>query len=136
MSNLQNSEIAYSLTTPECEFANGTAAKVDIPGFEGRFGGMPGHAPLISLLLPGVVRIWAEDKSQEIYVEGGFAEVTPTQVTILAETAVDIGDLSVEALGELIKNASENIENAKTDETRRTAQAALEQLRSIQTAPK
>ena len=129
------SEIAYSLTTPEREFANGTATRVDIPGFEGRLGAMPGHAPLISLLLPGVVRIWAEDKSQEIYVEGGFAEVTPTQVTILAETAIDIGNLSAEALSGLIKNASEKTKNAKTDEIRRTAQIALEQLRAIQTVP-
>ena len=67
---------------------------VVVPGTEGDFGELPGHAPLVSTVRPGVIAVFADGKVvQRIFVAGGFAEVTPERCTVLAEQALPVSDI-------------------------------------------
>ena len=71
------------IITPESTLFAGTADQVQVPGTLGDFGVLPGHAPFISTIRPGVVTIDAEGKQSKFGVIGGFAEVTPERCTLL-----------------------------------------------------
>ena len=73
---------------------------VTLPGTEGYFGVLAGHAPVISTLRPGVIEVkGGESGDLRLFVRGGFAEVDPTKVVVLAEEAISLDDFDVEALG-------------------------------------
>ena len=79
-------QFSVQIITPERTLFSAEAAMVTIPGTEGEFGVLPGHAPFISTLRPGTITIdTADGKQQTIEVSGGFAEVTPEHCTVLAE---------------------------------------------------
>ncbi|WP_439534744.1 ATP synthase F1 subunit epsilon [Polymorphobacter sp.] len=81
----------FELVSPEKKLASAQVAMVVVPGTEGDFGVLPGHAPLMSTIRPGVIEIYANEgsaPSSRYQIEGGFAEVTPEGLTILAEQAV------------------------------------------------
>ncbi len=80
----------FDLVSPEKKLASAQVAMVVVPGVEGDFGVLPGHAPLMSTIRPGVIEIYATEgtmPSARYEIEGGFAEVTPEGLTILAESA-------------------------------------------------
>ena len=95
----------------------------------------PGHAPVLSTLRPGIVQV---DKGSgapdRIFVRGGFAEVNPSGLTVLAEMAIPMAELDAAALAQQIKNAEEDVADAKDDETRRRASENLEHLKALQGA--
>ena len=107
---------------------------VTLPGTEGYFGVLAGHAPVISTLKPGVIEVKGGPKGdQRYFVTSGFAEVSPEKLTVLAEEAIPMESVNAELLGQRIANAEEDILQAKTEEARAKAVAhmdALEQLRA------
>ena len=87
-------KVAFELVSPERLLISADVDMVVIPGSEGDFGVLPGHAPLISSVRPGVIRIHDQGQvSDRIFIKGGFAEVTPEGCTVLAEEAVPISEL-------------------------------------------
>lgn len=78
------------IVSPERVLLSGEATDVVVPGMEGDFTVLEGHAPLISALRPGILDIKQGSGRRRIYVRGGFAEVDPTQLTILAQNLVDV----------------------------------------------
>jgi len=85
--------LQFELVSPEKKLASQQVAMVVVPGAEGDFGVLPGHAPMMSTIRPGVIEIYASEgttPSARYQIEGGFAEVTPEGLTILAEQAVAI----------------------------------------------
>ena len=125
----------FELVSPAKLIFSGDVAGVTIPGTEGDMGILPGHAPVLSTLRPGVVTISREGGADEkIFVCGGFAEVNPTGLTVLAETAIPLGELDQAALAAQIKDAEEDVADAKDDETRRRASENLEHLKGLQGA--
>src|SRR5262249_60177042 len=81
----------FELVTPERMALSQDATQVVVPGLEGDFAVLPGHAPVISALRPGVVVVTLPDASRtRIFVKGGFAEVDPQHLTVLAERALDV----------------------------------------------
>jgi F-type H+-transporting ATPase subunit epsilon len=86
----------FEIVTPAAQMLSQDAELVIIPGADGNFGVMPGHAPTLSTLRPGTIEI--RDRSlkilEQIFVESGFAEVTPERCTILAEEALPVRDIS------------------------------------------
>jgi F-type H+-transporting ATPase subunit epsilon len=81
----------FELVSPERLLSTGQVAMVVVPGSEGDFGVLPGHAPMMSTIRPGVIEVYASEgttPSARYEIEGGFAEVTPNGLTILAERAV------------------------------------------------
>ena len=80
--------LTFELVSPERKLASVEATAVQIPGMDGDFTAMPNHAPFLTTLRPGVVRVIGGGETVEYVVTGGFAEVSPTAATILAEHAL------------------------------------------------
>jgi len=83
----------FSLVTPERELVSAQVDQVDAPGSEGDFGVLAGHAPFMTTLREGQLRVHVfVDREERVFeVKGGFADVTPEGLTILAEEAVEVG---------------------------------------------
>lgn len=82
-------KLHFSLVSPQRELFAGDVDQVDAPGAEGDFGVLAGHAPFMTTLKEGQVRVYADGKTRTFDVRGGFADVTPEGLTVLAEHAVE-----------------------------------------------
>jgi F-type H+-transporting ATPase subunit epsilon len=120
----------FELVSPTRLVFSGEAEQVDVPGAEGDFGVLPGHAPFISALRPGVLTIRNGTDVKRYFVIGGFAEVNPEGLTVLAETAVPVEDVDRDALAEAIKSADKAVAEAKDDAARWKALEAAEQIKA------
>jgi len=124
----------FELVSPERLLVSSEVTQVDVPGEEGEFGVFAGHAPYIATLKPGVLRIYGADAPKAFVVRGGFAEVNPDGLTVLAEHAVLADDLDPGEITQAIKDAEEDIADAKDDASRDKARERLEQLHRLQSA--
>ena len=116
-------KISFRLVMPERELVNIEADMVVVPGVEGDFGAQHGHAPLISIVRPGVLEVIQGSKvEQRFMVVGGFAEVTPERCTVLAERALPVAELDRSGAERAIAEARENLAQAKTDAARAVAE--------------
>jgi F-type H+-transporting ATPase subunit epsilon len=123
----------FEFVSPERVLFSGDVDQVDLPGAEGDMGILAGHAPLVTSLRPGIVTIYNGGAREPIVVVGGFAEVSPAGLTILADRAVPREDYDTALLAEEIKNTEEDVadaEEAKRDRLMRR----LDQLKSLQAA--
>jgi F-type H+-transporting ATPase subunit epsilon len=126
----------FELVSPEKVLFSGPAQAVVVPGVEGDFQVMTEHAPVVTSVRPGVVAI--EDptgKRHRVFVRGGFAEVNPLGLILLAETAIPFEDLSAGRLEQEIKNAEEDVADASEDQ-KRQAQEKLDRLRELRDSMK
>jgi F-type H+-transporting ATPase subunit epsilon len=127
--------LKFELVSPERLLLSADVQQVTVPGTEGLFTVLPEHAPVLSTLRPGVVDvITAEGQNERIFVRGGFAEVNPGGLTILAEVAIPLAELDSAALEQQISDAEEDVSDAQDDETRRRAQESLDHLRELRSA--
>lgn len=117
--------------SPERVLLSGEATEVTVPGAEGDFTVLAGHAPLISALRPGVIDIRQDSGRRRIYVRGGFAEVDPTQLTILAQNLVDVTSADPSALAEEMRVAEAMLASATDDMSRLLAHDAIATLKSL-----
>jgi F-type H+-transporting ATPase subunit epsilon len=125
----------FELVSPERLLISADVQSVQIPGTEGEMGIYEGHAPVLSTLRPGVVSVDRGSGAPErIFVRGGFAEVNPKGLTVLAEVAIPIAELNVAALAQQVKDVEEDVADAKDDESRRRATESLEHLKGLQAA--
>lgn len=85
-------KLQFSLVAPEREVFHGLVDQVDAPGVEGDFGVLPQHAPFMTALREGVVTVHDGSARRRFEVHGGFADVTPEGLTILAEQAVELAN--------------------------------------------
>ncbi len=113
----------FDLVSPERKLASMQASEVQIPGAEGDMTAMPDHMPLITTLRPGILRATGAEGTQEFVVSGGFAEVTATSTSVLAEQAVPRAEATPEFLAELRKQAEEAHAQAAPEVKDRTAKA-------------
>jgi F-type H+-transporting ATPase subunit epsilon len=125
--------LKFELVSPERLLMSDEVRQVTIPGTEGDFTVLAGHAPVLSTIRPGVVNVVdGGGADNRIFVRGGFAEVSPTGLTVLAEEAIPLADLDAEALAQQIRNAEEDVADASSDEARRRASESLDHLRQLQ----
>ena len=82
-------KLHFSLVSPERELFSGEVDQVDAPGTEGDFGVLAGHAPFMTTLKEGPLKVFADGKVRTFEIRGGFADVTPEGLTVLAEHAVE-----------------------------------------------
>jgi F-type H+-transporting ATPase subunit epsilon len=123
----------FDLVSPEQLVFSGEVEHVVVPGTEGEFGVLAGHAPLIAMLKPGILKILGADE-QHILVVGGFAEVSPEGLTVLADRAVPVEEVDAAAIAADIKDAEEDVADATDDATRDKLQHKLDQLRAVRDA--
>jgi F-type H+-transporting ATPase subunit epsilon len=118
-------QVKFELVSPERLLLSTEVEAVVVPGAEGDFTVLPGHSRLISTIRPGVITVMQGGRAADrIFVEGGFAEVTPQGCTVLAEHATPVADISREQAAQAVQDAKEDIEDSK-DETARGAAAKI-----------
>ncbi len=110
------------------------ADQVDLPGAEGDMGILAGHAPLVTTLRPGIVTIFRGGAREAVVVTGGFAEVGPAGLTVLADRAVAREDFDTTTLAIEIKDAEEDVADSTNEAQRDKLARHLEQLKALQAA--
>jgi F-type H+-transporting ATPase subunit epsilon len=124
----------FDLVSPEKVLFSGEVSQVDVPGSEGDFGVLAGHAPLVTTSRPGVLVIYSEREAQRIVVDGGFAEVGPAGLTVLANLAVPVDEFDVAALAGMIKDTEEDVADEKDGWNRDKLAQKLDRLKALQAA--
>lgn len=102
----------FDLVSPERRLASVAAREVQIPGAEGDLTAMPGHAPLITTLRPGVLKVAGAAGSADYLVTGGFAEINEASVSVLAEQAIPVGEVTGAIIDALVAEASQRAATA------------------------
>lgn len=117
----------FSLVSPEKILLEKDVRMVVLPGAEGDVGILPNHAPLLTLLRPGVVTVYEESKVPlRIFVNGGFLEVTPEKCVALVTEGTPLESLDPASLEIEIKNLLEDLADSQTPEERKEADQHLE----------
>ncbi len=124
----------FELVSPERQLFSGAVDQVMVPGSEGAFGVLAGHAPFVATLRPGILTIHADGQPKRLYVRGGFAEISAGGLTVLAERATAVEDLHVDQIDREIREAEEDLTDAKDDAHRIKASDRLDQLKSVKAA--
>jgi F-type H+-transporting ATPase subunit epsilon len=125
----------FDLVSPEKLLISSEVRQVDVPGTEGYFGVLAGHAPVVATLRPGILVIYGEAGEQlRIVVNGGFAEVGPDGLTVLADSAVPIEEFDRLTLTEMIKDTEEDVADSTDASQRDKLSRRVEQLRALQAA--
>ena len=99
----------FDLVSPEKIAFSGEVEQVDIPGVEGDFGVMAGHAPLVASVRPGIMTVTVGGKHEKIIVLGGLAEISEKGLTVLADTATSMQDLDREVFANQIAEMEEGL---------------------------
>lgn len=128
--------LQFELVAPERLLMSQEVDQVVVPGSEGYFTVLKGHAPFMSTLRPGVVDVTPAGGGavERIFVRGGFADVNAEGLTILAEQAIPLAEVDAQTLAQEVKNAEEDVTDAKDGEARDAAELKLNQLKEVQTA--
>jgi len=127
-------ELHFEFVSPESVLFSGDVDQVDLPGAEGDMGILAGHAPLVTVLRPGIVTIYRGGAREAVVVTGGFAEVGPAGLTVLADRAVARENFDLATLSEEIKNAEEDVADAKDEAQRDKLARHFAQLKALQDA--
>jgi len=123
----------FEITSPERLVFSGEVEHVVVPGSEGEFGVLASHAPLIAMLRPGILTILGPNERRFV-VRGGFAEVNPKGLTVLADFAAAVEDIDRDVLAGQIKDLEEDVADATDGQRRDRAAQRLDQLKAVQAA--
>lgn len=122
--------LQFDLVSPERRLASVVASEVQIPGAYGDLTAMEGHAPTITTLRPGVLKVVSAEGAKSFVVTGGFAEISATSVSVLAERAVPVEELNAALMDQLIADASEATAVAVDKDSADKAMADLVAMRA------
>jgi F-type H+-transporting ATPase subunit epsilon len=128
------STFKFDLVSPERLLFSEAVDQVDVPGSEGDFGVLAGHAPLVATLRPGILTVYRGGEALRVVVQGGFAEVNPDGLTVLADMAVPLDEFDRDVLAGIIKDTEEDVADAKDDQLRDKLARKLDQLKALQAA--
>ena len=105
-----------TIVSAEQKIFEGEVKQIQVTGVEGELGILPGHTPLLTAIKPGIVKFTLKDGNEEvIYVSGGFLEVQPNIVTVLADIAIRGSELDADRIREAKRKAEENIVSHASD---------------------
>jgi F-type H+-transporting ATPase subunit epsilon len=122
----------FELVTPERVLLSENVEQVVLPGSEGEFTVLVTHAPVIATLRPGVIDVQLTGSRRRVFVKGGFADVQPELLTVLAQKALDVDEIDAVTLASELEIAKAELAEAKDDQARMVAAAAIEQLKMLQ----
>jgi F-type H+-transporting ATPase subunit epsilon len=127
----------FELVAPERLVFSGDVESVVVPGTEGEFTVLKDHAPIVSALRPGIIVIEeTPSETRRLFVRGGYAEIAPSGLTILADNALPLEEVDAQALDAEIERFEEEMERASTDEARRLAVEKRDHMRELKTSLK
>lgn len=122
----------FELVSPERQLLSEQVAEVIVPGSEGEYGVLKDHSPFMTTIKPGILKVRTDGgELVEYFVRGGFADVAPGGLTVLAEQAVPVKEISSEQLDQQIKDAEEDVADAKDDAAKQKAETTLAQLLAV-----
>ena len=121
----------FELVSPERVLMSVDATEVIVPGADGQFTVMAGHAPVISTLLPGVVHVVTVDGRKAVFVKGGFADVTGEQLTVLAERAFITDEVDRAHVEAELDAAEKALAAADDDDARLHVTRAIDELKML-----
>jgi F-type H+-transporting ATPase subunit epsilon len=124
-------KIAFDLVSPERLLLSTEAQMVTVPGAEGYLGVMAGHAPLVTTLRAGMIDVSTDGQHDRYFIRGGFAEIGPGKITVLAEEALPMTEMDLAVLDQRIADAQDDEIAAKTDEERLKAAQLLDDLKLV-----
>jgi F-type H+-transporting ATPase subunit epsilon len=127
-------QLHFEFVSPERVLFSGDVDQVDLPGAEGDMGILAGHAPLVTVLRPGIVTIFNGNEKVPVVVVGGFAEVSQAGLTVLADRAAPREDFDTATLATEIKNTEEDVGDVTDQAQRDKLTRRLEQLKALQAA--
>ena len=122
----------FNLVSPEKLLFTGEVTQVDVPGAEGDFGVLAGHAPFVTTLRPGILTVHREGGALRVVVSGGFAEVSDAGLTVLADVAVAVEDVSRDAFAGYVKDAEAAAAKAPEGSQRDKLNLRAAQLKELQ----
>jgi len=122
-------KLTFSLVSPERELFSGEVDQVNIPGSEGDLGILPNHSPLMAAIRTGAITVIADGTETQFFVQGGFADVTPAGLTVLAERAALLSDMTADSLAADIEAATASLATLEGD----AALAAQQNLDGLNT---
>ena len=122
----------FNLVSPSELVFSDEVDQVDVPGSEGDFGVFAGHAPLVAMLRPGILTIYRGGESRKIVVLGGFAEVGPGGLTVLADVATSLEDLDRAALAAQIRELETRVKEMEQGTALDREIARLDHLRAVE----
>jgi F-type H+-transporting ATPase subunit epsilon len=132
---MADGKVHFDLVSPERMLLSEDVDMVTLPGSDGDFGVMAGHAPVLSALRPGVIAVkGGAEPARKLFVRGGFAEVGAQKVIVLAEEAIPMAEFDLAALDQRIRDTEEDVIAAKTDEERLRVSEQLDHLRQLRAA--
>ncbi|MCH9020139.1 MAG: ATP synthase F1 subunit epsilon [Proteobacteria bacterium] len=116
-------KVAFELASPEALLVSTSVDMVVVPGVEGDFGVLPGHAPFISAVRPGVIDIYQGEKiERRLFVSDGFAEVNERRCTVLSSEAYPLEELEREEVVERLRESEDELRDADSDDEREAAE--------------
>lgn len=121
----------FELVSPERVLLSIDAEQAVVPGADGEFTMLPGHSPVIATLRPGVLDVTAAGMRKRLFVKSGFCEVDPSRLTVLAEKAFDVDDMSASVIADELKAAEADLASASSDEARMNADILVSELRRL-----
>ena len=125
-------KVAFELVSPDRLLMSVEADAVAMPGMEGDFGVLPGHAPLISALRAGIIAVEGGCAGpDQVYIAGGFTEVVADRLTVLAEEAVPVDDMDHTDIEQRIQEANDELAGAEDGEQRRLAEGKVGVLQEM-----
>jgi F-type H+-transporting ATPase subunit epsilon len=122
----------FDLVSPAKLVFAGNVTQVDVPGVEGDFGVLAGHAPMVATLKPGVMTVFARGGTQRFVVFGGFAEISPTGMTVLAEVSVPLAEADRAAIAGRIRELEDAHNKLPHDATRDRSSLRIEHYRALE----
>ena len=121
----------FELVSPEKLLFSGDVEQVDVPGSEGYFGVLAGHAPAVAILRPGILTVKTQGGEQKIVVLGGFAEVSANGLTVLADVATAVEDIDRAQLAAQIKDMESKVAQMEQGSLLDKEIARLDHFRSV-----
>ena len=126
--------IAFDLVSPERLLLSTEADMITVPGTEGYLGVMAGHAPLVTTLRAGMIDVQTGGQDDRYFIRGGFAEIGPAKITVLAEEAMPMTELDLAVLDQRIADAQDDEIAAKNDAERLKASQLVDDLKLVRAA--
>jgi F-type H+-transporting ATPase subunit epsilon len=122
----------FDLVSPARLLLAEEVTQVDVPGVEGDFGMLAGHAPVVATLRPGILTVYGVGATQRFVVYGGFAEVSPTGMTVLAEVATPLAEADRMAVADQIRLLEASRDTLPNDATRDRMTEKIENFRTLE----
>jgi F-type H+-transporting ATPase subunit epsilon len=123
----------FDLVAPDKLLFSGEVDQVDLPGIEGDFGVLADHAPMVVLLRPGVISVIVGGQAERIVIFGGFAEISPQGLTVLADNASSVQDLDPAVLAQRVAETEDKIRKTESGSAHDRELERLDHLKTIST---